>query len=474
MKMISNLKILKKYPPLSQAAEYNLFTLTDATLHQSEIGGKAAIGRDAVFEKLEVGKELCPASANSCPPYGSDSSLIVKDNLTWQSGINYSGNTVMLPDGRYKANEVIYKNADGKRQPIRTHTLPVDFINTFRYLSCASKKWANPCELLNLTKVFNYNGHILLVGINKTLNVFNIHADRICEPEDITGTDGNSFINIRSIILITPEGSTSLINVSGETVNIGNFTVLRCFDTPSLLTFAFNFRFNDMGTGRITNAEDAKLILWNFHEADRIIITNACIPGTLLAPQAYVVAKGSHLEGNVIAKSLEACAHGLKNTEIHNCLFCGCLPHVYCCCLMPPCPPVTTTTPCTTSTTQCTASTTPCTTSTTQCTTSTTPCTTSTTPCTTSTTHCTTSTTPCTTSTTHCTTSTTTPCTTSTTHCTTSTTTCTTTTHCTTSTTTPCTTSTTHCTTSTTTRCTTSTTQCTTSTTTYPCYYFYY
>ena len=482
MNAYTNSRSLRHCASLAQASEYNLFILTDVQQINTSIEGRAAIGGNASFSSVRIGSKLCSPSLPT-PLFGTDPTLVVGGNLKWDKGTNYSGNTVMTPNGHYHVTDVTYENANEHEQPIRRAGLNEDFDYAFEYFRCAARQWTNFTSLPNTTTVINCHGNVYMIGLNQDINVFRINANQVAPSGNMIGSGNNTLYGISSLTIIAPENSTILINVNGAAIDFGNYEITRNTLIPANLPLPCTDICHQLCQGVTPTEAQKKQILWNFYNASTIVTSNANFQGSVFAPFATIFTNGGSIEGTVIAEGYIPLAVAGNHTEVRNYLFSGCLPAIHCSPYYPTSSSTTTcstTTHCTTSssTTHCptTSSTTHCPTSssTTHC-----PTTTHTTHCPTTTyTHCPTTThthCPTTSSTTHCpTTSSTTHCptTSSTTHCPTTS----STTHCpTTSSTTHCptTSSTTHCpTTSSTTHCptTSSTTHCpTTSSTTSSC-----
>ena len=111
--------------------EYNLFTIGDVVQSDVDWQGRGAIGGNATLTNFGIGKNILPL-----PKFGSDATLVVRGNLTWNSGTNFAGNTVMLTKTKYNVTKVSYNNSKLQYQPKRVNILPIDFEAAYEYANC--------------------------------------------------------------------------------------------------------------------------------------------------------------------------------------------------------------------------------------------------------------------------------------------------------------------------------------------------
>jgi choice-of-anchor A domain-containing protein len=375
MSCFTSTRSLRQCASLPLANIYNLLVLTNVEQRNNDIEGRAAIGGNAVFSSFGIGSSLCDPPNSPCPIYGTDPTLVVGGNLTWQNGANFSGNTIMTPSGSYNVTGVSYNNANAAIQPIRTANLPVGFSLLFDYFRCASLQWIDFTSLPNTTTIINCFGNVFFIGLNEDINIFNIDVANVAPPDNVVGGGNNTFDTISSITIIAPNNSTILVNVNGEIVNFGNYSISRSTMVPDMLPSPSTSTCNQLGQGEVPTDSQKRLILWNFYNATTIVTSNISFQGTVFAPLATIYTLGGNIEGNVIAYAYLPFVNNTNHTEIHNYLFNGCLPVVNC---FPSTTSSSTTSTSTTSTTTSSTSTTSTTTSTTT-TTSTSTTTTSTT-----------------------------------------------------------------------------------------------
>jgi choice-of-anchor A domain-containing protein len=310
-----------------EASDYNLIIREDAEQRNSDIEGRAAIGENAVFSSFGIGSMLCDIT---CPAFGTDPTLVVGGNLTWENGTNFSGNTIMTETGIYNVTNVSYNNADSSLQPIRTSELPIDFTSLFDYYRCASQQWVNFTSLPNTTIVINCFGNVFLIGLNEDINIFQINASSVAPAANVVGSGNNTFDSITGITIIAPDSSTILINMNGTDITFGNYSIFRSTNVPSTLPTPSNSTCNQLGQGIVPTAEQKRLILWNFYNATSIITSNTSFQGTVFAPFATIYTVGGNIEGNAIANNYLPFNDENNHTEVHNYPFNGCLPVVNC------------------------------------------------------------------------------------------------------------------------------------------------
>ncbi len=162
-----------------------------------------------------------------------------------------------------------------------------DFESEFETLKAKSAQLANLQSNLGTIDISD-SGMATLTGTNKYINVFSFD-----------GEEWNKG-NIKRLNIYVPEGSYTIINVSGEKITY-NITTLQ-----GESSFFFT---NDNG-----NATEAKIVysnndaksrlLFNFYEATEVELPSSSI-GNILAPSATVSnALGGHCLGQIIAENI--------------------------------------------------------------------------------------------------------------------------------------------------------------------------
>jgi len=271
--------------PLGAATGYTEFIQMNGS-RGSESEGAIAYGGNLSASGMTVGSHLSVASSfPSLVVNGSSNSFNLQKGSAWTPGltgyINYNGGGSQLGSA------------------------PINFTTAFADLTAKSTSWAG-ATANGTASVINTNGSnpagislggnaLYLKGTDATRNVFSV------TPAQLSG-------NV-AILIEVPAGSTTLINVSGSSVQVDG-----------------NMYFKVGGSW--TQAQDSataafnKKTLWNFSSANNVgLNTGSAFAGTILAPKAAVDAFNvGHNIGQVIAKSFTS------NRETHHATFDGCLP----------------------------------------------------------------------------------------------------------------------------------------------------
>lgn len=305
---------------------YNLIVFENTEQYSVDVQGRVAVGGNAYFENFAIGRGLTPL-----PAYGTDASLVVQGNLQWYSGGNYSGNTIVEPNSEVDTRNISYNNANAALQPIRSSTLPINFVDLEGYCNCISYQYSTFSSSGSIL-IMNYYGNIYMFGNDTTLNIFKISANEIApEGNVIDGEDHNTLTTAYSITIFAPEGSTNLLNVSGESAVFGSYSILRSTTVPDPFPTPQTFNPSSYEPGREFTTDEISKTMWNFYEATSIIMSSISLKGTLLAPKATMYAVSGNIQGCVIVNSMVPYEGNRDNhTEIENNLFNGCLPEVTC------------------------------------------------------------------------------------------------------------------------------------------------
>ncbi|MUT66475.1 choice-of-anchor A family protein [Paenibacillus sp. NEAU-GSW1] len=320
---------------LGIANDFNIFVFGDHTQSNVDSEGRVAVGGNATYTDYGVGSSLTPISTDTAD-------LIVQGNVNINRGINFAGNTVVYPTSQVIAYTMTNNNGVPGQPLVGT---PIDFIAAEQALASLS---LNLAAITTNGTIANNFGQIVLTGTDPELNVFMFNGNNV---------DGNGLRldTANGINIIAPAGSTIIINISGDPVGFGSYTIFR--------------------NGITSTRADAAFLLWNFYQATTAFNQNLSITGSVLAPYADWEARGfGNINGTIVANSLTNVGGTL---EAHHVPFTGCLPTT-------PTPMSSTST--TTTTTSTTTTTTTSTTSTTTATTTTESTTTTPVPTTTTTT----------------------------------------------------------------------------------------
>ncbi len=309
------------------ANDFNIFVFGDHIQSNVDSEGRVAVGGSAIYSNYAVSAELPISTVRA--------DLIVGESIDIVSGENH-GNTFISTSGTVI--QYTMTNVNGvPNQPLVGDI--IDFEAEEAYLTCASAEWG----ALPLTGTAEVQfGQLVLTGNDSNLNIFAI------DGTNIAGS-GLSLSQLNGINIVAPIGSTILINIFGDNIGFGSYSIFR--------------------NGVAASGEDGEFIVWNFPEATSLFQENISVKGAILAPLSNYAGLGGNIEGNIMSGSFEGSA------ETHNFLFQGELPEV--------CSPTSTTTTTSTSTSTTTSSSTTFTTTTSFTTSSSTSTTTTTTspPC---------------------------------------------------------------------------------------------
>ncbi len=237
------------YTDLGEAGNYNLFVIGNATATSADIQGRVAVGGNAHFTNYSIGDQL-PNSQ------GSENTLVVGDSLWYYGGRVYYGNVVYGEFADVSDNLI----ADGEGTVFQGS--PVSFSNIGLQVADISVQWKS---LVANGSTENDNGTITLVGSNPSLNIFEV--------------DGENLSSATGFSVNAPEGSTVLVNISGSVIDWN-------------------------GDNDVVGVNQTHVV-YNFYEADSIILSGIAVKGSILAPFAYVNFVSGQLNGNLIVHDFE-------------------------------------------------------------------------------------------------------------------------------------------------------------------------
>ena len=278
--------------PLGIAGDYNEFVFGSIDLQYTDSFGGVAAGGDATFKNVSVG------SHNPTPLPAGD--LVVGGNLDFDEGSvgyfaqNNSGDPAYQKGSIVVGGKAAFGLKDGSPNvgygSLSENTQTIDFQAAWDHLTGVSSLWSG-LSSNGTTDIFkNTAGDVYQVelhGSNETLNVFDLGA---------LNQAGTVNLNDLGFYLDVPATSTILINVPGEKASFESF----------------GYYFFDQATGEYIKGSEDKLglfpdsrILYNFYEADALTMSLIEIHGSVLAPWADVVFYEGHIEGNLIAQSLQ-------------------------------------------------------------------------------------------------------------------------------------------------------------------------
>ncbi|MCX5390623.1 choice-of-anchor A family protein [Streptomyces sp. NBC_00094] len=296
--------------PLGAAGLYAEFVEQDSTRY-SDSEGAVAVGGDAYFGDAKVGQgfsighKLTGADLAKLP---GGHSLVVGGTLHANQVVINKGSGVYgsLDDRSVKGAGFA---VDGPHAKGASPTAPIDFAKEFTSLRALSTGWAGTTPNGTVAGDKDAQG-LFLTGTDPELNVFAVAAADLQKA--------------RAITLKVPAGSSTLVNVLGET-----------YDMNASATYGVYYQGAD-GTAPVIDdyalASDEfrqirSKLLWNFPQAETVRKNYTSWPGTILAPNATVEMGGKnigpgHVNGSVIAEELVT----VPGAETHQMNFAGCLP----------------------------------------------------------------------------------------------------------------------------------------------------
>ena len=249
--------------PLGEAEGFTVFVLENYQANNTDCTGRVAVGADAQFNNVGVGSGLANSS-------GSRDDLIVGDDLTWNNGQNFNGNTQVSDD--------VSLNSVGTPNGSVDSNVTIDFSDAKTELEALSDDLAAvPAD----GAVVRQWGQLFLTGTKGDINVFDL--------------DTSDFYPCYGLHIDVPSGSTALINVSGSIIAMNWFQPFLTGVAPDHLFFNFVgctvFQMNGIG--------------WK---------------GSILAPRATMQFNNGQIDGALVIKDLQG------NGESHHMPFTGDLP----------------------------------------------------------------------------------------------------------------------------------------------------
>ena len=248
--------------PLGTANRFNLFLFGNLLQEAGDIGGRLAAGGDVDLRDVGVGANLP----------GRDGPALIAGG-----GLFYVGGRVRFGDVVYGAwAEIVgVEIPDG----LALQGNPIDFPADRAALVALSQTLAERPE--NGTTTVTPRGGLRLVGIDPTLNVFELDAVALASASSLT---------IRA-----PAGSTVLVDVTGERV----------------IAVSLPVALENVGPDSV---------IFNFAEAEDVIFEQLVLRGSVLAPRAALGIVEAVVEGTVVGDSLKF------DGQLDSAPFAGCLP----------------------------------------------------------------------------------------------------------------------------------------------------
>ena len=308
--------------PLGIAGEYNIFVFDDIEQYGTDVEGRVAAGGNLIFGALDIPDD--PNTPSVVDPIQKGFSiaskvqdknglpdLVVGGSATLSNGsVGYltPGNTggpnsqkgTIIVGG--EATFVPKPNGDPSvgydvltfKENVGKSNLPIDFDAEQKYLTTMSGAWSGLTTTGKIEKP--WSGQLYLSGADQKLNVFSLDSSLLSQNLGF-------FLNV-------PQESTILLNIKDADTDkklslkqIG-FYISNVFMPDNY--FAYND--DDVAAKYLSgksNGYPHSNILFNFWDAQEILIDLIEINGSLLAPYATILfEKNSHIDGNLIAYSL--------------------------------------------------------------------------------------------------------------------------------------------------------------------------
>lgn len=253
---------------LGPANGYNAFIFGDDTETNTDSEGAIAVGGNANFTNYSIGSKL----TSDYNGYG----LVAGNNLSFGNGQVNAGNVAV---GGTTNNY----NFTVQHGTLTTGSHPVDFNAAQVLLTGSSLSYAGyaPTSVASIAG----SGAVTLTTGDGNLQVFNLTDSQLAGA------------NYQGLTINAKAGQTVLVNVSGKSVSMHDYQVY-------------------------LNGTDANHVLFNYYQAANLSISGVSPIGSILAPFASVDFNNAHIDGTLIANSLNGTG------ELHDYQFTGSLTQV--------------------------------------------------------------------------------------------------------------------------------------------------
>lgn len=249
--------------PLGAAEGFTIFVINHYQASNTDCTGRIAVGRDAQFNNMGIGSGL----SNSA---GTRDDLIVGDDLVWNNGQNFNGNTQVADN--------THLNNVGTPNGTVDAVVSIDFATAEVDLLALSAELAAAAPSGTVTTQW---GQIYLTGTDLDINVFELNTA--------------DFVQCYGFHVDAPVGSTVLVNITGNAVMMNWFQPFLTGVTADHLFFNFpncvSLQMNGIG--------------WK---------------GSILAPTATMQFNNCQIDGMLVIGDLQG------NGEAHHMPFVGDLP----------------------------------------------------------------------------------------------------------------------------------------------------
>ena len=284
--------------PLGPVPAYNIVTMGDLDLMNTDSEGRIVVGRDATLASFGIASKLPVDPTRVDLAVGRDltanNSGLNQGSATY--GRNFSGN-LTAPNGTI------------------THAAPpFDVGALFEGLAIRSQAWA-ALEAEGDISGPTY-GALTLTGEDTVRNVFTLTASKLGSAQEIR--------------IKVPFGSTTLINVTGTSYSASGTSAIAYWNGSAFTQLQNNESDPNLEGLRVRT-------VWNFPEATTVGLgPSTAWQGTILAPRAVVTLGYQQVNGPIVSGAL----YGTGETHLHPPV--PCLPDPEPC---PPDPPIPTPTP---------------------------------------------------------------------------------------------------------------------------------
>ena len=249
---------LPEVPYLGVAGNFNFFVLKNLHTYNTDSEGRVAVGESATLTNFGVGSKLTRSNSRY--------DLIIGGTVNVNGGENHNGNTLI------DTNSSITQFNYGHANQVSDNPFLMDVKTFFQQAEAELKSLTEKYK--NFTSngtVTNEYGALKLTGDDPENNVFTL--------------DATELQNANGVHINVPDGSTIIINVTGNAVTF-----------PSAQIF-----YN--GQAATINSDVCRRILWNLPQAQTLTGNGVAIIGSVLAPYADSTLQNGQFNGTLIVKN---------------------------------------------------------------------------------------------------------------------------------------------------------------------------
>ncbi|WP_018983771.1 choice-of-anchor A family protein [Salinimonas chungwhensis] len=281
---------------LGEAADFNAYILEDMQGYSSDVEGRLAVGGNLTLKDYGLGLQL---SDNSSKPV-----LVGGGDVTMRNARIYNGAATAAGNIDIDESVGLYNEpgTPGTQQFYQSNAF--DFAAASAEVVYKSSLWGAYNTTADV--MVGANGDdvygLSFSGTND-INIFSIDARTLSDPN-------------KRIMIDVPETSYTIINVTGEMVEL--------FNTGFHLSNGNKFPDND-SNGPASERHSGlynESVLFNFVDATSLVMHGIGFKGSILAPLADMTFYNGHIDGNLIVKSLRSDANQ-QTGQINNYSFLG-------------------------------------------------------------------------------------------------------------------------------------------------------